>query len=83
MEWIRENWFFLLFFILFVAMHLFGHGIHGMGCGGHGGGSGEHKGHGEGPERRRKRREAMDAAEDTCSKLVDGNLFSYFFCQGC
>ena len=31
MEWFRENWFFILFLIFFVAIHLFGHG----GCGGH------------------------------------------------
>ncbi len=34
-EWLRDNWFFLLMFILFIAMHLFGHGMHG-GHGGHG-----------------------------------------------
>ena len=32
MEWVRENWFFILFAVLFIAMHLFG-----FGCGGHGG----------------------------------------------
>lgn len=32
MEWVRENWFFILFAILFIAMHLFG-----FGCGGHSG----------------------------------------------
>jgi hypothetical protein len=43
MEWIRENWVFLLFFIIFISMHLFGHG-----CGGHGKHreeDEEHKGH--------------------------------------
>jgi len=30
MEWIRENWVFIIFFALFIAMHLFG-----FGCGGH------------------------------------------------
>jgi len=29
MEWLTENWFWLLIGILFVAMHLFGHGGHG------------------------------------------------------
>jgi hypothetical protein len=38
MEWINQNWFWLLIGIVFVGMHLFGHGGHG----GHGGG---HKGH--------------------------------------
>jgi hypothetical protein len=40
-HWLTENWFAVLFFIAFIAMHLFGHGMHGDGCGGHGG-------HGEG-----------------------------------
>lgn len=34
MEWLSENWIFLLIAVVFVAMHLFGHGGHG----GHGGG---------------------------------------------
>jgi len=33
MEWLAENWFWVLIGILFVSMHLFGHGCHG----GHGG----------------------------------------------
>ena len=39
MEWLVENWFWVLIGILFVAMHLFGHGGHGGhgGQGGHGG----------------------------------------------
>jgi uncharacterized membrane protein len=37
MEWLIENWFWVLIGILFVAMHL-GHGGHGgHGAGGHGG----------------------------------------------
>ncbi len=39
MEWIRENSIFLLFFVLFITMHLFGHNMHG--------GHGSHSGHGE------------------------------------
>lgn len=35
MEWLSENWVFLLIAVGFVAMHLFGHGAHG-GYGGHG-----------------------------------------------
>lgn len=34
MEWINQNWFWLLTGIVFVGMHLFGHGGHGGGCGG-------------------------------------------------
>ena len=29
MEWLFENWIFVLIAIAFVAMHLFGHGGHG------------------------------------------------------
>lgn len=29
MEWLSENWVFLLVAVAFVAMHLFGHGGHG------------------------------------------------------
>lgn len=36
MAWLTDNWFWVLIFIAFVAMHLFGHGGHG----GHGGGKG-------------------------------------------
>jgi len=36
MEWLTQNWFWVLIGILFVAMHLFGHGGHG-GHSGHGG----------------------------------------------
>ncbi len=52
MEWLAENWFWVLIGILFVAMHMFGHGGHG----GHGG-TGGHGGHGnsakpdDGPDR--------------------------------
>lgn len=36
MAWLVENWFWILTFIAFIAMHLFGHGGHG-GHGSHGG----------------------------------------------
>lgn len=38
MEWLAENWIWVLIGVAFVALHLFGHGGHG----GHGG----HSGHG-------------------------------------
>ncbi|GBE04420.1 hypothetical protein BMS3Abin10_00036 [bacterium BMS3Abin10] len=47
MEWVRENWVWIILFAVFIGMHLFGHGGHG----GHGGKEedNEHKGHsGEG-----------------------------------
>ena len=37
MAWLTENWFWILTFIAFIAMHVFGHGGHG-GHGSHGGG---------------------------------------------
>ncbi len=37
MAWLTANWFSVLIFIAFIAMHMFGHGRHG-GHGGHGGG---------------------------------------------
>ena len=57
MEWVRENWFFIVFSVIFIAMHLFG-----FGCGGHGGHRGhggegeEHKGHGEESAERREKK---------------------------
>lgn len=33
MVWLSQNWVWVLFFVAFLAMHLFGHGGHG----GHGG----------------------------------------------
>lgn len=40
MEWFSQNWVWVLFFVGFIAMHMFGHGGHGGhgGCGGHGDG---------------------------------------------
>lgn len=29
MEWFAQNWIWVLFFLAFIAMHLFGHGGHG------------------------------------------------------
>ena len=31
MDWLLANWFWILIFGLFIAMHLFGHGGHGGG----------------------------------------------------
>jgi hypothetical protein len=35
MGWISQNWVWVLFFVAFIAMHVFGHGCHG--------GHGDHK----------------------------------------
>ena len=40
MEWFSQNWVWVLFFIAFIAMHLFGHGEHG-GHAGRGGALGD------------------------------------------
>lgn len=40
MEWLTANWFWVLIFIAFIAMHMFGHGGH-SGHSGHGGGDHE------------------------------------------
>mgnify|MGYP001282073031 CR=1 FL=1 len=47
MEWLAQNWFWVVIGVLFVGMHLFGHGGHGGGGGhsGHGGGGCGHGGH--------------------------------------
>ena len=34
MEWLSQNWVWVLFFAGMIAMHLFGHGGHGGGGGG-------------------------------------------------
>ena len=43
MEWLSQNWVWLLFFAGMVAMHMFGHGGHG-GHGGHAGDQNDLKG---------------------------------------
>lgn len=55
MEWIRENWVFILIFIFFIAMHRFGGGCMG-GHGRHGEEEGdEHKGHEGSSEKKEKK----------------------------
>ena len=44
MEWLSENWVWVVVAVAFVAMHLFGHGGHG----GHGGGRRDDEGKGAG-----------------------------------
>lgn len=50
MDWLAQNWIWVVFFALFIGMHLFGHGGHGGG-GGHGdhGGCGGGGGDDQGP----------------------------------
>lgn len=61
MEWVQENWFFILFAVLFIGMHLFG-----FGCGGHGkhGKHGGEKGHGE--HEHSNRESSKEKGESSC-----------------
>lgn len=52
MAWFTANWFWVLIFIAFIAMHLFGHG-------GHGG----HRGHGGGDRQRSRDEREKDEAQ--------------------
>jgi hypothetical protein len=46
MDWLAENWFWVLIFVLFIAMHLFGHGHGGHGAHGSKRGQNGHNAHG-------------------------------------
>ncbi len=46
MDWLSENWIWVIFGVGFFAMHMFGHGGDG-GHGGHGRGHGDHGGKGD------------------------------------
>lgn len=46
MEWVKENWVFVIFFIIFIAMHLFGGGCMP--------GHGRHREHGEEEEKNKE-----------------------------
>ncbi len=50
MEWLTQNWFWVLIFVAFIGMHMFGHGGHG-GHGGHRGGCGGGHRHDDKPRR--------------------------------
>jgi hypothetical protein len=52
MDWLTANWFSVVVFFAFVAMHMFGHG-------GHGG----HSGHGGGDRQRNRDDKNKDAAQ--------------------
>jgi len=52
MDWARQNWVFILFFVIFIGMHLFGGGC----MGGHGG-------HRHGEEEEHKEHEEKDSSE--------------------
>lgn len=34
MDWLAQNWVWVLVFVVFIGMHMFGHGGHGGCCGG-------------------------------------------------
>lgn len=64
MEWFTANWFWVLVFIAFIAMHLFGHGGHG----GHGG----HSGHGGGDRQRTRDEREKDEAQGRVMNTSSG-----------
>ena len=57
MDWLLENWFQILIFVLFIGMHIFGHGGHG----------GHRDGDGQPGMDERKKDEAQDRVEKTSS----------------
>ena len=59
MEWIRQNWVFILFALFFIAMHFWGHG----GCGGGRKMKNMRDIQAEMPLKRKKRKGEKDAAE--------------------
>ena len=64
MAWLTENWFWILTFIGFIAMHMFGHGGHG----GHGG----HSGRGGGDRKRSADEREDDQAQSNAAKTKAG-----------
>ncbi len=64
MQWLTDNWIWILLIGGMLAMHLFGHGGHG-GHGGRGnGGHGGHGGHGGGCGSGRHRHKTEDKVEE-------------------
>ena len=61
MAWFAANWFWVLIFIAFIAMHMFGHGCHGG-----------HSGHGDHPGSRDER-EKDEAQGRDVNKSSDGH----------
>ena len=55
MDWLSQNWIWVLIFAAFIGMHLFGHGGCGGGHGGHGGGGEKQRGSADKDEQDRGR----------------------------
>jgi hypothetical protein len=53
MEWLSENWVWVLIGIAFIAMHMFGHGGHG-----------EHRGHGGSGGGKKTSRDSADGRDE-------------------
>ncbi|MEO6192973.1 MAG: DUF2933 domain-containing protein [Thermoanaerobaculia bacterium] len=64
MAWLTANWFWLLIFIAFIAMHMFGHRGHR----GHGG----HSGHSGGDRQRSGDERETDEAQGRASNTIPG-----------
>ena len=67
MAWFTANWFWVLVFIAFIAMHMFGHGGHG----GHSGHSG-HSGRGAGGPQQRGEDPDKDDTKDRAANPASG-----------
>ena len=61
MEWLTANWFWILIGVLFIGMHLFGHG-------GHGG----HAGHGSGDNKPEANEVEKDGAAPPAQSISSG-----------
>ena len=61
MAWFTENWFWVLIFIAFIAMHMFGHGGHGS-----------HRGHGGGDRQRSREETEKDEVQRRAGNTSSG-----------
>jgi len=57
MDWLAENWFWVLVGIAFIVLHLFGHGGHG--------GHGMHGGHGKPDDKKDESKQREDKTQDS------------------
>lgn len=62
MAWLTANWFWVVIFIAFIAMHLFGHGGHGS-----------HRGHGGGDRQPRTDANDKDGAQRSANAPSGGH----------
>lgn len=70
MQWLGNNWIWVVFAVGMIAMHMFGHSGHG-GHGGHGGRSG-HGGHDDGSDPQEAKKSAESNPVLSAMSPVDG-----------